>query len=217
LARGPRFRLDAETLRDQAFFVSGLLAEKIGGPSVKPPQPAGLWEAVGFTSSNTEKFVADAGAEKVHRRSLYTFIKRTAPPPQMNTFDAPSRECCVIRRERTNTPLQALVLMNEPQFVEAARALAERTLHDVGPNADSRARHMFQLCVGRSPSNAEVRDLISGVEVDRKHYQANPHEANELTSLGVSPPPDSFDPVELAAWTMAANTLLALDEVVTRN
>jgi hypothetical protein len=135
----------------------------------------------------------------------------------MNTFDAPSRECCVIRRERTNTPLQALVLMNEPQFVEAARALAERALRETGPDAGLRARHMFQLCVGRPPSNVELRDLISGVEVDRKHYQANPREAKELTSLGVSPPSDSFDRVELAAWTMAANTLLALDEVVTRN
>ncbi len=191
--------------------------EKIGGPSVKPPQPAGLWEAVGFTSSNTEKFVADEGAEKVHRRSLYTFIKRTAPPPQMNTFDAPSRECCTIRRERTNTPLQALVLMNEPQFVEAARALAERTLREVGPDADSRARHMFRLCAGRSPSAAELHDLISGVEADQMQYQANPREATELTSLGVSTLPDSLDRVELAAWMMAANTLLALDEVVTRN
>ena len=128
LARGPRFRLDAETLRDQALFASGLLIETVGGPSVKPPQPFGLWEAVAYTDSNTAHFKADTGAEKVHRRSFYTFWKRTSPPPQMTTFDAPSREACQVRRERTNTPLQALLLMNEPQFIEAARGLAERTL-----------------------------------------------------------------------------------------
>ncbi len=114
-------------LRDQALFVSGLLVETVGGPSVKPPQPSGLWEAVAYTDSNTAHFKADTGAEKVHRRSLYTFWKRTAAPPQMTTFDAPSRESCQVRRERTNTPLQALLLLNEPQFIEAARALAERT------------------------------------------------------------------------------------------
>ena len=109
------------------LFVSGLLVEKIGGPSVKPPQPAGLWEAVGYVDSNTAHFTADTGLEKVHRRSLYTFWKRTAPPPQMNAFDAPSREACTVRRERTNTPLQALLLLNETQYVEALAALAERT------------------------------------------------------------------------------------------
>ncbi|HEU5116084.1 MAG TPA: DUF1553 domain-containing protein, partial [Isosphaeraceae bacterium] len=130
LARGPRFRLDAETLRDQALYASGLLVEHVGGPSVKPPQPAGLWEAVGYSGSNTVKFVADTGVQKVHRRSLYTFWKRTAPPPEMSTFDAPSREACTVRRERTNTPLQALVLMNDPQFVEPARALGERAMKE---------------------------------------------------------------------------------------
>ncbi len=126
LSRGPRYRLDAEMLRDQALFASGLLVEHVGGPSVKPPQPAGLWEAVGYSGSNTVHFKADAGVEKVHRRSFYTFWKRTAAPPQMTTFDAPSREACTVRRERTNTPLQALLLMNEPQLVEASRALAQR-------------------------------------------------------------------------------------------
>ena len=108
LARGPRYRLDAEMLRDQALFVSGLLVEKVGGPSVKPPQPSGLWQAVAYPTSNTARFTADTGHEKVHRRSMYIFWKRTAPPPQMSALDAPSREACVVRRERTNTPLQAL-------------------------------------------------------------------------------------------------------------
>ncbi|MYB01567.1 DUF1553 domain-containing protein, partial [Candidatus Poribacteria bacterium] len=132
LSRGTRYRLDAETVRDNALALSGLLYAKIGGPSVKPPQPDGLWKAVGFTGSNTDTFVKDTGADKVYRRSLYTFWKRTAPPPQMNILDAPSREACTIRRERTNTPMQALMLMNDPQFFEAARAFAERTVKDGG-------------------------------------------------------------------------------------
>ena len=143
LAHGPRFRLDAEMLRDQALFAGGLLIETVGGPSVKPPQPFGLWEAVAYTDSNTAHFKADTGVEKLHRRSFYTFWKRTSPPPQMTTFDAPSRESCQVRRERTNTPLQALLMMNEPQFIEAARALAERTLREGGSD-------------GRRPSGLHV-------------------------------------------------------------
>ncbi|MEX2308369.1 MAG: PSD1 and planctomycete cytochrome C domain-containing protein [Pirellulales bacterium] len=216
LARGPRFRLDAEMLRDQALIVSGLLVEKLGGPSVKPPQPAGLWEAVGFVGSNTEHFVADEGPNKVHRRALYTFIKRTSPPPQMTTFDAPSREYCITRRERTNTPLQALVLMNEPQFIEAARALAERTLREANADSAERARYMFRLCVGRAPTFTEVRDLLSGVAEDYAHYQTDRQAAKDLIAIDVAPP-EPLDPIELAAWTMAANTLLSLDEVVTKN
>src|SRR4029077_6652976 len=117
----------------------------VGGPSVKPPQPSGLWEAVGYVTSNTAQFTADTGCAKVHRRSLYTFWKRTAPPPQMNAFDAPSRESCCVRRERTNTPLQALLLLNEPQYVEAARALAERALHEPGAGPADRLTLMFKL------------------------------------------------------------------------
>ncbi len=150
LSRGPRFRLDAEMLRDQALFVSGLLVEKLGGPSVKPPQPSGLWEAVGYTGSNTKNFVPDHGHEKVHRRGMYTFWKRTAPPPEMNTFDAPSRESCIVRRERTNTPLQALLLMNDPQFVEAARTLAERTMKEGGTTPETRLTFLFRLTTAQA-------------------------------------------------------------------
>ncbi len=128
LTRGPRFRLDAEVLRDQALAISGLLVPAVGGPSVKPPQPSGLWEAVGYVGSNTQKFMADSGADNVYRRSMYTFWKRTSPPPQMTICDAPTREACVARRERTNTPLQALLLLNEEEYLQAARQLAENTM-----------------------------------------------------------------------------------------
>ncbi len=122
LSRGPRFRMDAEQLRDHALHIGGLLSEEMGGPSVKPTQPDGVWFAVGYSGSNTVRFKKDEGSDKVHRRTLYTFIKRTAPPPQMSTFDAPSREACVVRRERTNSPLQALLLMNDP---DSARRLLQ--------------------------------------------------------------------------------------------
>src|SRR5262249_60983730 len=118
--------------RDQALFASGLMVERVGGPGVKPPQPSGIWEAVGYVGSNTAKFTADTGCEKVHRRSLYTFWKRTAPPSEMNSFDAPSRAACCVRRERTNTPLQALLLLNETQYVEASRGMAERAMPQGG-------------------------------------------------------------------------------------
>ena len=135
----------------------------------------------------------------------------------MNTFDAPSREFCITRRERTNTPLQALVLMNEPQFVEAARGLAERTLREAGSSPDERAKFMYEHCVCREAKPEEVQDLVVGIAEDLAHYQANPDAAKQLIAIGVTKPNDSLDQAELAAWTMAANTLLSLDEVVNKN
>ncbi len=236
LARGPRYRLDAETLRDQALYVSGLLAEHLGGPSVKPPQPAGLWEAVGYTSSNTAKFEADKGADKVHRRSLYIFWKRTSAPPQMTTFDAPSREACTVRRERTNTPLQALLLLNEPQMIEASRALAQRVLQapgcgdcdgcderaGAGPKADAaaldrdRITRMFRLAVARRPDARELAELTSALKDFRAHYRGRLDDARKLVNTGESRPDPGLAPDELAAWTMIANVVLNLDEVITR-
>ncbi|QEL18998.1 DUF1553 domain-containing protein [Limnoglobus roseus] len=207
LARGPRYRLDAEMIRDQALFVSGLLVEKVGGPSVKPPQPAGLWEAVGYTGSNTARFTPDKDAEKTHRRSLYTFWKRTAPPPQMTALDAPSREACTVRRERTNTPLQALLLMNETQFVEAARGAARRALQDGG---DDPAGYLFKLIVCRPATDAERTLLKSAFEGFRADFTKDPSAAKKLAAEGKG------DPVTLAAWTMVANTILNLDEVLTK-
>jgi hypothetical protein len=216
LARGPRFRLDAEMLRDQAFAVGGLLVEKLGGPSVKPPLPAGLWEAVGYTTSNTAKFVADTGTDKVHRRSIYTFWKRTSPPPQMTTFDAPSRESCIVRRERTNTPLQALLLMNEPQFVEAARALAQRAIREGGETPQARLTYMFRLVTARKPDADELAKLVAAYHDLLATYTSNPDAAKQLISAGETKPDPHFEPSELGAWTMIANLLLNLDEVTNK-
>ena len=216
LARGPRFRLDAEMLRDQALLVSGLLMEKLGGPGVKPPQPDGLWFAVGYSGSDTVRFVKDAGPEKVYRRSIYTFWKRTAPPPQMNTFDAPSREACAVRRERTNTPLQALLLMNDPQYVEAARHLAELAIEEAGTAPEARAAYMFKRAAGHAPDQPDLADLIGAYRDQFAHYEASPEDANKLIAVGESKPEASLDPAQLAAWTMVANLILNLDEVITK-
>ncbi|HTU20073.1 MAG TPA: PSD1 and planctomycete cytochrome C domain-containing protein [Gemmataceae bacterium] len=216
LSRGPRFRLDAEMLRDQALFVSGLLVEKLGGPSVKPPQPSGLWEAVGYTGSNTKRFVPDHGHEKVHRRSMYTFWKRTAPPPEMNTFDAPSRESCLVRRERTNTPLQALMMMNDPQFVEAARALAERTMKEGGATPETRLAYMFRLTTGRRPDAKERAELLAAYKDHLAAYTRDAAKAKQLISVGELKPDEKLNASELAAWTMIANLLLNLDEVINK-
>ncbi len=212
LARGPRFRLDAETLRDQALFVSGLLYEKTGGPGVKPPQPPGLWNAVGYTDSNTANFTPDTGHERVHRRSIYTFIKRTSPPPQMSTFDAPSRESCVVRRERSNSPMQALLLMNDPQYVECARGLAERCLREAGPGEQDRVRFAFRQCLLRFPSEEEIRGLIQDYHDFLAEFRADPEAARQLIHVGEDPPADDADPAQLAAWTMVCNLLMNLDE-----
>jgi hypothetical protein len=216
LSHGPRFRLDAETLRDQAFFAAGILIEQVGGPSVKPPQPAGLWEAVAYTDSNTAHFQADSGPEKIHRRSLYTFWKRTAPPPQMTTFDAPSREACQVRRERTNTPLQALLMLNEPQFIEAARALAERTLREGGVTADDRLAYMFRLVTSRLPDANERSELAGALKDLMNHYGSDLQAAKNLIAIGETRADQRFAPGELAAWTMIGNVVLNLDEVITK-
>ncbi len=217
LARGARYRLDAEVLRDQALALSGLLVEKLGGPPVKPPQPKGLWRAVAYVGSNTMDFVADKGPDNVHRRSLYTFWKRTAPAPQFTTFDAPSREKCVMRRERTDTPLQALLLMNDPQYVECARAFAQRVLHEADPDDDARARFAFFVATCREPDPEENEQLTGLVDEQRAVFRSHPERANALLQVGEAEVATDLDPVDVAAWTMAANLLLNLDEVVTRS
>jgi hypothetical protein len=214
-ARGPRHRLDAEVLRDQALYVSGLLVEKLGGPSVKPPQPGGLWEAVGYVTSNTANFKADTGMEKVHRRSLYTFWKRTAPPPQMTAMDAPSRESCTVRRERTNTPLQALLLLNETQYVECARTLAQRSMLS-NETIDGRLRFLIKSVLCREADAQELAILKNAYEEQLKQYTKNPAEADKLLAVGESKPNEKLNKPELAALTMVANIVLNLDEAVTK-
>ena len=216
LSRSPRYRLDAEMVRDNALTLSGLLYTKIGGPSVKPPQPDGLWKAVGFTGSNTDTFVQDTGADKVYRRSLYTFWKRTAPPPQMNILDAPSREACTIRRERTNTPMQALMLMNDPQFFEAARAFAERAIKEGGETPEARIAYIFEAATARLPKPKEEALLLETFQAHYEALAADPDAAEALIAVGESPPDETLDAVEVAAWTMIANLILNLDEVLNK-
>ena len=216
LSRGPRFRMDAEQLRDHALHIGGLLSEKMGGPSVKPPQPDGLWFAVGYSGSNTVRFKKDEGSDKVHRRTLYTFIKRTAPPPQMSTFDAPSREACVVRRERTNSPLQALLLMNDPQYVECARGLAERSFSEAGPTPMERAEWMLRQAVLRQPSEMEVQGLVADYEANLADYKADPDSATRLLQVGETEARSDVVPEEFAAWTMVGNLILNLDEVINK-
>jgi len=217
LARGPRYRLDAETLRDQALALGGILVRTVGGPGVKPSQPAGLWKAVGYGGSNTVRFVADKGPQKVHRRSIYTFWKRTAPPPQMTTLDAPSREECRVRRERTNTPLQALLMMNDRQYIEAARGMASRILTEVDSNDDVvRATWAFRLATSRAPSAGDLADVVKLLRSARQDFSQNPASAKALIAIGDQPPGKQFDPVELASWTLLSNLILNLDEVITK-
>lgn len=215
LARGPRFRFDAEVIRDSALFTSGLLVEKVGGKSVKTYQPDGLWEAVAFVGSTTSSFKRDAG-ESLYRRSMYTFWKRTSPPPSMTTFDAPSREVCTVRRPRTNTPLQALATMNDVPYVEASRHFARRMLTEGGTTYPDRLTHGFRLATGRKPSPAELEVLVAMFQEHHAHYQSKPDEAVKLLSIGESKRDESLNPSEYAAMTMLGNLLLNLDETLTK-
>jgi len=216
LARGPRIRLDAEHIRDQALFLSGLLVPTMGGRGVKPYQPDNIWEPVGFDRSNTRTYYRDSGPN-LYRRSLYTFLKRTAPPPFMVNFDAPNREAFCARRERSNTPLQALQLMNDVQHVEAARALATRALSASVVDDTGRADWLFQTVLARAPEPSE-RDIVARtVATHRARYAADREAAATLVTQGDSRPPAHLEAVELAAWTLVANMLLNLDETLTRN
>ena len=214
-SRGPRFRLDAEVIRDQALAISGLMVPTVGGRSVKPYQPEGLWAPVGFGGSNTAKFVQDKGS-KLYRRSMYTFWKRTSPPPSMSTFDAPDRETCQVRRARTNTPLQALVLMNDVQFVEAARKFAERVMRDGGKDVDARIIYAFRSATARTPSESEIANLRQFFQDYLAEYLQQPEEAAKLLSVGESKRDESLPAHELSAWTMVTHLLLNLDETVTK-
>ncbi|MBL9140100.1 MAG: DUF1553 domain-containing protein, partial [Verrucomicrobiales bacterium] len=213
LSRGPRHRLDGEVIRDLALAASGLLKEKIGGPSVKPYEPPGLWEAVSY--NNAQRYVQDRG-DGNYRRSLYTFWKRQSPPPNMLTFDAPTRETCAVRRPRTNTPMQALATLNDPQFVEASRAFAHRILQCSG-TTDDRLRWAFRVATARTPEAEEIASLRKLWEKQLAGFRAEPDRATAYLSVGSFRADDKLDRCELAAWSTVANLLLNLDETITKS
>jgi len=213
-SRGPRFRMDAEMVRDYALAASGLLSEKVGGPSVKPYQPEGVWEAVAMPESNTKKYKADSGTG-LYRRSLYTFWKRAAPPALMDIFNAPSREVCAVRRERTNTPLQALATLNDPQFVEAARVLAQDALA-CRKNEDEAVDEMAMRLLARPLTSKEKVVIKETLAKMRAFYEQQPGAAKEFLDVGESKASDAVPAPPLAAMTMVANQLMNLDEVLNK-
>lgn len=216
LARGPRFRLKAELIRDNALAISGLLNPAIGGPSVFPYQPPGIWEEVAYGDYFTAQTYTPSTGADLYRRSMYTFWKRTAPPPSLVTFDAPDREKCIARRARTNTPLQALVLLNDPTYVEAARAFAERLIREAGRDPARRIDHAFRLALAR-PASPRERQLLRNLAARQlAHYRGDPEAARKLLAVGESRPEPSLDAAELAAWTTVASVILNLDETISK-
>ncbi|HEX4415582.1 MAG TPA: DUF1553 domain-containing protein [Lacipirellulaceae bacterium] len=214
LARGPRYRLPAEALRDDALAVSGLLVDKIGGPSVMPYQPAGLWEEL--AGGAHDDYTQGHGAD-LYRRSLYTYRKRTVPHPSMATFDAPSWEICQVKRARTNTPLQALALLNDVTYTEAARKLAERMLTEGGNSADSQLSFAFRLATSRTPTSSELTTLRASLQNYLDRYRQSPASAEQFISQGESPRNKSLDTCDLAAHTAVASILLNMDEAISKD
>ena len=216
LARGPRFRLPAEEVRDNALAVSGLLNEQIGGPSFYPYQPKGLWEEMAFGQGFSGQTYIPSTGKELYRRSMYTVWKRTVPPPALGTFDAPDREKCTARRLMTNSPLQALELMDDPTYLEAARALAERTLTEAGRDPDKRISYAFRLATARDPERREVQLLRQLEQQELAHYRRDRDAAVQLLKVGESPYDPKWDASELAAWTTVASTILNMDETITK-
>ncbi|MCI0624428.1 MAG: DUF1553 domain-containing protein [Acidobacteria bacterium] len=213
LARGPRVRLPAEMIRDQALLVSGLLVEELGGPSVRPYQPEGLYKDLLF--SNMTKYAQDT-SQGLWRRSLYTFWKRTVNPPAMNIFDASSREYCMVRETRTNTPLQALNLMNDTTYVEAARMMAQRMLSEGGPKPEDRIALGLRLAAGRQPDENETQVLLGNLQSQLEYFRGRPQEAARLLAVGAKPSDTKLKAEELAAYAVIASLILNLDEVITK-
>jgi hypothetical protein len=215
LARGPRYRLPAEMVRDNALSVSGLLHEQLGGPAVFPYQPKGIWEELAFGDVYSAQTYVPSHGTDLYRRSMYTFWKRTAPPVSLITFDAPDREKCTARRAVTNTPLQALVLLNDPTYVEAARALAQRMIRQ-GADPSKRIRYAFRLVAARDPGAKEIAVLRDLARVETAEYRTRKDAALKLVSIGESKPDAAVNTSELAAWTTVASTILNLDETITK-
>jgi hypothetical protein len=212
LARGPRFRLEAEMVRDQALAISGLLSRKVGGPSVYPPQPPGLWRA----AFNGERTWATSTGEDRYRRGLYTFWRRTVPYPSLAMFDAPSREICTLRRIATNTPLQAFVTLNDPVYVEAAQSLARRIVREGGSDSTSRAAYALRLALVRPPHPEQVKPLVELYDAELERYRKDVVAATALATDPAGPLPAGADPAEMAAWTIVSNVVLNLDGVLSK-
>ena len=214
-----RLRLPAEFIRDQSLAVSGLLSDEIGGKSVSPYQPAGLWEELMKRSDGAnwtaQTYVQDHGKD-LYKRTMYTFWKRTSPPPTLATFDAPDRETCTVRRARTNTPLQALVLMNDPTYVEASRKLAEHMMIEGGETDDARIIFAFRMSMSRTPTAAEIAVLKQIHDRQLAVFQKDPEAAKKLLAVGDSPRNEKLDQADLAAWSNVASIVLNLDEAITK-
>jgi hypothetical protein len=215
LSRGPRFRMAAEMLRDSALATSGLLSSKMFGPGVRPYQPDDIWNIVGLPGGDTREYRQDSG-ENLYRRSLYTFWKRMAPPPNLEAFNAPSREVCTVKRERTNTPLQALVTLNDPLFIESARQLAQSTLTACGGDDRQHLLTIAERVLSRPFREEELVVLQADLLAYLEYYQASPEDALLLLRTGESPLPDDVDAPRLAAWTMVCNSVLNLDEALNK-
>jgi hypothetical protein len=216
LARGPRFRLSAEMIRDNALAVSGLLNPQVGGPSIRPYQPPGLWEAIAFGGGFSSQAYVQSKGRDLYRRGLYIYGKRSMPHPSLATFDAPNREVCTDRRPRTNTPLQALTLLNDPIYVECARVLGQRVMREGGATTTARLTYAFRLCTARLPDVRELAVLRRVYDRQRAHFKNDVAAARKLVSTGEAPRPPGLDVSELAAWTAVGNVLLNLDETITK-
>jgi hypothetical protein len=217
LAHGPRERLTAEMLRDQALSISGLLYDKLGGPPVFPYQPANLYKGIVVAVDYPGTSYTESQGNDLYRRSLYTFWKRTVPYPTLSIFDVPNREVCVVQRSKTDTPLQALELMNDPVQLEAARKLAERMLLEGGATADQRLAFAFKLATARVPEAVELQQLDTLLRERLADYHENPSAAKAFIAVGQSKPNATLDPVDLAAYANLASLILNLDETITRN
>jgi hypothetical protein len=211
ISRGPRSRLSAEQIRDQALFVSGLLSRKMYGPSVMPPQPEGVWQVV----YSEDRWQTSPG-EDCYRRGLYTFWRRTSPYPSAMALDATSRETCTIRRILTNTPVAAFALLNDPVYVEAAQALARRIMEQDTTDANARAEYAFCRVLARSPTHSELKRIVALFDSQRKQYGKNAEAAVTMATSDLGRPKEPYDMSELAAWTVVSNVLLNLDETLTK-
>ena len=212
-ARAPRFRLMGEFVRDNALAVSGLLNREFGGPGVKPYQPAGLWVEVSL--SGNRRFARDKG-EKLYRRSMYTYWKRSAPHPGLMAFDTPTRETCTLQRQRTNTPMQALVTLNDEQFVEASRAFAQRILKSSATTFQDRVNWAFEMATGHPADNLRQEVLKEAYDFQKERFSKEPNRAEELLKIGESTRDSSIDSKEHASWTVLASMILNLDETLNR-